>query len=315
MGAIADHFTDEDVLRLTINAGVDMLILPQITDTDQFQRNKDMVDAAVGLVESGEIDEARVDEAVRRILALKQRYGLLDAADFTVTDAQVEAAVNGVGSAEHRQVAWDIAERGNTLLKNENGAFPADLQAGETALILFADSCASRAGAGELVKQLLGEKGAAITVLANTADNADECLAAAEAAEHVVLVSRAYNAACLDPETEDGFSTAVFDRIIGARHAAGKPVIVVSCQLPYDAARFPDADAVLLTYGSTPMRALPPETGSGSAWAPNLPAALCACFGVGRAEGVLPVRIPSLSAEYAILDDALYAPGESAGQE
>ena len=29
----------------------------------------------------------------------------------------------------------------------------------------------------------------------------------------------------------------------------------------------------------------------------------------------LPVRIPSLSAEYAILDDALYAPGESAGQE
>jgi len=122
-----------------------------------------------------------------------------------------------------------------------------------------------------------------------------------------VLVSRAYNAACLDPNTGDGFSTAVFDRIIAARHGAGKAAIVVSCQLPYDAARFTDADAVLLTYGSSAMRALPPETGAGSAYAPNLPAALCACFGVGTAEGKLPVSIPSLNEDYGISQEILYA--------
>ena len=314
MAAITYNFTDEDVLRLTIDAGVDMLILPPITDTDLFRRNMDMVDAAVRLVREGAIDEARVDESVRRILTLKQKYGLLDRTDFAVTDERIAAAVAGVGSAEHREAAWDIAQKALTLVKNEGEAFPARLQSGETALILFADSCASRVGSGELAKQLLEERGALpdgaeIAVMANTADNGEECVNAANQADHVILVNRVYSAACLDPGTGDGFSTAVFDEIIAARHAAGRPVIVVSCQLPYDAARFPDADAMLLAYGSTVMRAVPPESGEGSAWAPNLPAALCACFGEGGANGNLPVDIPALDEDYAYTEDILYARG------
>ena len=312
MAAIQDNFTDEDALRLTINAGVDMLILPIITDTNLFKRTQDMVDTAVRLVKEGAIDEARVDEAVRRILTLKRKYGLLDRTDFTVTDAQVEAAVAGIGSAEHRQAAWDIAEKANTLVKNENGAFPIAMNDGETALVLFADSCANRVGVGDLVKQLLGDAGEAITIMVNDAENGDACLEAADRADHVVLVDRVYNAACLDPNTDDGFSTAIFDEIIGARHAADKPVIVVCCQLPYDAARFPEADAVLLTYGSSLMRQLPPESGTGSAYAPNLPAALCACFGVGAAGGSLPVNIPALDENYAITDQVVYKFGENA---
>ena len=312
MAAIQDNFTDEDTLRLTINAGVDLLILPVITDTNLFKRNQAMVDTAVRLVKEGAIDEARVDEAVRRILTLKQKYGLLDQTDFTVTDAQVDAAVAGIGSAEHRQAAWDIAEKANTLVKNDNGAFPIAMNEGETALVLFADSCASRVAAGDLAKQLLGDAGEAITVMVNDAENGDACLEAANQADHVVLLDRVYNAACLDPNTDDGFSTAVFDAIIEARHAAGRPVIVVCCQLPYDAARFPEADAVLLTYGSSVMRQLPPESGTGSAYAPNLPAALCACFGVGAAEGSLPVDLPALDENYAITDQVMYHFGENA---
>ena len=311
MAAISENFSDEDVLRMTINAGVDMLILPLVTDTRLFQRNKDMVDLAVKLVRDGEVDEARVDESVRRILTLKKKYGLLNRTDFTVTDAQVEAAVNGVGSAEHRQAAWEIARKALTLVKNESDAFPVSLATGERALILFADSCASRGATGELARQMLEAQGAlpegaVIDSMINDADNGDECLAAAEQADHVILVSRAYNAACLDPNTDDGFSTAVFDRIIEARHAAGRPVIVVSCQLPYDAARFPEADAILLTYGSSVMRSLPPVSGTGSAYAPNLAAALCACFGVGEATGRLPVNLPSLDEAYGITNGILY---------
>ena len=307
MAAIQDNFTDEDVLRLTINAGVDMLLLPCVFDTNLFQRNMDMVDVAAKLVKSGEIDEARVDEAVRRILRLKQKYGLLQSRDFSVTDERVKAAVDGIGSAEHHDAALTIAQKALTLVKNENNAFPLQLQPGESALILFADSCASRFCAGELARQQLGDAGKAITVMVNDSENGDECVEAAVNADHVVLVSRAYNAACLDPNTDEGFSTAVFDRIIQARHEADKAVIVVSCQLPYDAARFTDADAVLLTYGSSPMRAVPTETGEGSAYAPNLPAALCACFGVGEPVGRLPVNIPALNEDYGISGDILYA--------
>ena len=312
MAAISENFSDEDIIRLTINAGVDMLILPLIKDTNLFQKNKDMVDLAVQMAESGEISMERIDDSVRRILTLKKKYGLLDQTDFDVTDAQAAAAVSGVGSEAHRQTAWEIVRKALTLVKNENDAFPITMQSGEEALILFADSCASRAGTGALVQQMLAEQGALpenaeITVMTNTRENGDECVQAAEQADHVILVNRVYNAACVDPNTDDGFSTAVFDRIIEARHALGKPVIVVSCQLPYDAARFPEADAMLLTYGSSVMRALPPETGAGSAYAPNLPAALCACFGMGEADGKLPVDLPAVSEDYKMTRETVYA--------
>ncbi len=311
MAAIADNFTDEDMLLLTIRAGVDMLILPTVMDTTIFQKVQDLAELAVRLVREGKIGEDRIDESVRRILTLKKKYGLLDQKDFTVTDEQTEAAVKGVGSESNRQTAMEIAQKALTLVRNENQAFPFSVQAGEKALILFADSCASRAGAGELAKQMLDGGGvlpenAVIDVMVNTSENGDECLDAAKLADHVILVNRVYNANCLKPDTGDGFSTAVFDRIIEARHAAGKTVTVVSCQLPYDAARFPEADAILLAYGSSPMRAVPATSGEGSAWVPNLPAALCACFGQTLPEGKLPVRIPALDEQYRITDQILY---------
>ena len=142
--------------------------------------------------------------------------------------------------------------------------------------------------------------------MVNTADNGEECVAEARKADAVILVNRVYSAACLDPDTPDGFSTAVFDRIIEARHAEGKTVIVVSCSLPYDAARFPEADAILLTYGSGPMDTLPPERGEDSAWVPNLVAGLCACFGLGEASGRLPLDLPALNENYEITQTVLF---------
>ena len=111
----------------------------------------------------------------------------------------------------------------------------------------------------------------------------------------------------LTAQRPDPDSSAVFDSIIGARHAENKPVIVVSCDLPYDAARFPGADAMLLTYGATAMREVPASSsGAGSAYMPNLPVALCACFGLEPAEGKLPVSIPALDDRYGITDRILY---------
>ncbi len=315
MAAISENFAIEDVLRMTINAGVDLLILPPTFTSQQTAQMRDIVKQAAKLVEAGEIDAARVDESVRRILTLKQKYGILDKNDFTVTDEQVQAAVAGVGSAAHRQTAYGFSQKALTLLKNENEAFPVKLQAGQKAFILLSSSAASRVATVELVQQLLAAQNAlpsdaAITSLVNTKENEAECIAAAMEADAVILVSRVYNAAGLNPNTNDGFSTAVFDKIIEARHEAGKTVIVVSCQLPYDAARFPKADAILLTYGSAVMRALPPETRAGSGYVPNLAAGLCACFGQGEATGRLPVDLPALNESYALTKTIFCRAGE-----
>ena len=300
MDAVAKNFSTEDMIRLAIEAGVDMLILPTVKDTGIFALTETMLDTAVALAENGKIDEGRINESVRRILAMKMKYGLTEVTNFTVTEAQKAAAREGIGSAAHREAEWEIAEKALTLVKNENGAFPLQLKEGEKTLILFADSCASRAGTGELARQMLEDRqalprGAEITVMKNTADNEAECLAAAAKADHVILVHRVYASACLDPSTGDGFSSGTFDRIIDALHGAGKTVIVVSCQLPYDAARFPDADAILLTYWASAMRGMPAE---GAAWSANLPAGLLACFGQATAGGKLPVEIPALDEHY-----------------
>ena len=294
MAAIADNFSVEDTLRLTIGAGVDMLILPAVKDTDMFRLTEEYVDTAVALVESGEIPEERINESVLRILKLKKKYGLLEQTDFAATDERIAAAKAGVGSAEHRETERQICEKALTLLRNENEAFPLRVKAGEKTLILFADSAASRAGAGELARKTLTEEqalpeGAEITVMVNNRENGDECVQAAKDADHVILVNRVYSAACMDPATDDGFSTGTFDRVIEAVHENGGTVILVSAQLPYDAARFPEADAVLLSYCSNAIPELP---GEGDCWTPNLPAALCAAFGVGEPRGKIPVRLP-----------------------
>ena len=314
MAAIADNFSMEDTVKMTINAGVDLLILPAVKDTNQFRQVDAYIDTAVALVESGEISEARINEAVLRILKLKSENGVLYQTDFTVTEERIAAVQNGVGSAEHRETEQRIAEHALTLVKNENNAFPLQVKPGEKTLVIFADSCASRAGTGILARQLLEEKqalpeGAEVVVMTNTRENGDVCVLAALGADHVILVHRAYSQACLDPATDDGFSSGTFDSMIDTLHQKGKPVIVVSCQLPYDAARFPEADAVLLTYWGSTMWELP---AAGHSWSPNLPAGLLACFGLYEAGGSLPVSIPALDAAYLPADEILWTRGYTA---
>ncbi len=313
MKAITDNFSLEDTVKLTINAGADLLILSAVKDTNQFKQIDTYIDTAAALAESGEIDEARINESVLRILKLKSRYGVLYQADFAVTDEQITAVKGGVGSTANRESEWQIAEKALTLVKNDNNAFPLQVKPGEKTLIIFADSCASRAGTGDLARQLLEEKqalpdGAEIVVMKNTKDNGDICVLAALGADHVILVHRVYDQACLDPATEDGFSSGTFDKAIDALHKKGKTAIVVSCQLPYDAARFPEADAILLTYWGSTMRELPAE---GSSWSANLPAGLLSCFGLGEAKGVLPVNIPALDEAYQPTDEILWKHGQS----
>ena len=313
MKAITDNFSLEDTVKLTINAGADLLILPAVKDTNQFKQIDTYIDTAEALAERGEIDEARINESVLRILKLKSRYGVLYQADFAVTDERITAAKDGVGSTANRESEWQIAEKALTLVKNDNNAFPLQVKPGEKTLIIFADSCASRAGTGDLARQLLEEKqalpdGAEIVVMKNTKDNGDICVLAALGADHVILVHRVYDQACLDPATEDGFSSGTFDKVIDALHKKGKTAIVVSCQLPYDAARFPEADAILLTYWGSTMRELPAE---GSSWSANLPAGLLSCFGLGEAKGVLPVNIPALDETYQPTDEILWKRGQS----
>ena len=131
MGAIADNFADEDMLCMTINAGVDLLLFPAVKNKSMFRKNLELTEMAVRLAKEGKISGERIDDSVRRILKLKKKYGLLEEKDFTVTDAHIQAAVSGVGSKEHSETAWKLAEQALTLYRNDHNAFPITAEPGE----------------------------------------------------------------------------------------------------------------------------------------------------------------------------------------
>ncbi|MCD9024397.1 beta-N-acetylhexosaminidase [Cohnella sp. NL03-T5] len=73
MGAIAKNYGIEDAAVLSVDAGSDILLIAHGYDTE-----KKVYDRLLQSVKSGKIQESRIDESVRRILALKLKYKLSD---------------------------------------------------------------------------------------------------------------------------------------------------------------------------------------------------------------------------------------------
>lgn len=69
MSSIADNYGVGESAVMSIKAGIDMLLDPTDIDT--------AIDAVVQAVESGDITEDRIDDSVRKILAFKEKHGLL----------------------------------------------------------------------------------------------------------------------------------------------------------------------------------------------------------------------------------------------
>ncbi|MGW1544231.1 beta-glucosidase H [Streptomyces sp. NPDC002309] len=82
-------------------------------------------DALARAVRDGRVDEAKVDEAVRNVLRLAARAGVLDGAAPAVTE--LPAPVDGTA------LAREIARRSFVLVRNEGGVLP--LRPGRVALI------------------------------------------------------------------------------------------------------------------------------------------------------------------------------------
>jgi len=97
--------------QLALQAGVDVGI--------SYERAY-MLDL-IASVREGQVPEALVDRAVRRILRQKIRLGL-----FERHQADLDHALATVHRAEHQQLALEAAREGIVLLKNEGSVLPLD---------------------------------------------------------------------------------------------------------------------------------------------------------------------------------------------
>ena len=108
---IPDKEYKEQVIT-AINSGIDMLM-----EADTYNEAMNII---IDAVNSGEIPEERVNDAVRRIIKVKKENGLFDDPFFKNTETKQQS----VGSKEYRDVAEKLVEESLVLLKNENGVLP-----------------------------------------------------------------------------------------------------------------------------------------------------------------------------------------------
>ena len=104
LGVAADL---KDAARIAMNAGVDSDL--------GGQAYRHLVD----LIKEGKVAEARVDEALHKILYLKFSFGLFDKPFRTEAEGLTKAEL-----AEHRALAREIARQSIVLLKNEKQTLP-----------------------------------------------------------------------------------------------------------------------------------------------------------------------------------------------
>lgn len=94
----------------SVNAGVNMNMVPY--DYVKF------IETLKSAVENGDVPEARIDEAVRRILRVKLSLGLFE---HPMPDLKFQATVR---SREHLELARQAVRESLVLLKNDNNVLP-----------------------------------------------------------------------------------------------------------------------------------------------------------------------------------------------
>lgn len=295
-----------NVAEKVINAGVDILLIPMDLNSAARADSYDQYIAALAeMTEDGRIPQTRIDESVGRILRLKLKYGILEAGAEPAQNDPVQDSsaltIESVGSDAHHLKEMEIARQAVTVVRNEGQTLPAvtsgkkivllgrqvdDIPALNYYVQLLQEEGALAADAQITIETYLDTSGEE-TVLRYT----DEMRQAIQDADLVVGMTRTdiLDALAAGAPQYEGIHRAIEDT-----HAGGGSFVLLSENLPYDAARFQDADAIVLAYmGSGLMD--PTEGGTAGrqlAGNANVPAALETIFGFNPPTGRLPVNVP-----------------------
>ncbi len=105
-----------------INAGIDMLMEPE--------KYKECYEYIIEAVNEGSIEQNRVDDAVTRIISVKQQMGLFD----DPMQENLKTDVSEVGSEQYRALARQLVEKSLVLLKNDGNVLP--LKQGAKVLVI-----------------------------------------------------------------------------------------------------------------------------------------------------------------------------------
>ena len=137
-GCFQVSLNTHDGLAACLNAGADMfMIFGNAQVPMPIGSGTTILSTIRQLVTEGTVPMARLDDAVRRIIAVKCEMGLFDG-----PGSIDQAATARVGSAEHRMLARQAVQRSLVVLKNDGNVLPLS----KTAKVALAGSSAQNSG-------------------------------------------------------------------------------------------------------------------------------------------------------------------------
>ncbi|SDN39563.1 beta-N-acetylhexosaminidase [Paenibacillus sp. yr247] len=233
MNAISEHYGTVAASVMAIEAGADLVLISHSRD-----RQIGAIAAIEQAVHEGRLTEARIDASVKRLLALKERRGVL---------APQSNATAEVGTAAHCAVAQRLSEASITLVKDEQKLLP--LKRVRTLAVTVAAAVSSgvdEAYAGPAsLGAALAEQGLdvldRVLPLQEIGELREAVLAEALQAEQIVIGT--YNARFHPAQVE----------LVRDLQALGKPLVVVALRVPYDLLELPDISTFIAAYESRPL--------------------------------------------------------------
>lgn len=227
MGAIADHFGTSQAAVKAIQAGADIVLV-----CHQLDVQEKTIAAVKQAVKSGQIDEERIDQSVKRILKLKaKKVGNLSVA--THYQSPLASGQPFRNQVQARKVAQETAERAVTLIQDKRKRLP--LTPAKTGrLLIITDNkpqalkeISTQAGYQAEVMWVEDWAKASLAELSAKAEQADAILIGMSRLKENQL------------------------KLIQQLEAKQKPVIVMGMDVPYDVAKLPPDTTFLALYGST----------------------------------------------------------------
>lgn len=241
-------------------AGADLLLVMSVPQ-DQALIYEGLLEGA----RTGQLSMADLQASVDRIARLKQ----------WIADNSKTYDLSVICSAEHMQVADEIAENSITLVRDRDNLLPIRIETDKRiAVVIPTPKDLTPADTSSYIQPKLAES---IRTYHSRTDefsipySPDENETAsilARVREYDLIVIGTINAYAEKNQAE----------FVREALKLGKPVIVVAMRLPYDLAAFPQASTFVCTY---------------SILEPSMRAVAQALFGRGAMKGQLPVSIPS----------------------
>ncbi|MFD1956593.1 glycoside hydrolase family 3 N-terminal domain-containing protein [Paenibacillus thailandensis] len=231
MDAINKLFGPGQGAVMALKAGADMVLV-----SHTYEKQVAALEAVVAAVESGELELSRIDEALSRVLRLKEKLELSRPLRPWKEVSQL------IGSSDNKSVARKWSEASVTLVKNEGGLLP--LRRSARTLVLWPDivpvSVADEMLSGDgTLSGYLSERLSDVTERSMSGEDPLEGL---ERFEQIVVVT--YDAA--KHETERRVAQQ-------AIKLAGDRTVAVSVRNPHDLNHYPSVKVYLATYECRPL--------------------------------------------------------------